>query len=268
MKSGFFNSNIIGYDDEGMPIFDRGQESSFFAKYFSNFIGNGVYPNPSTSMQVLKNEGMSVIVSAGCCFINGYFGWVEENEILAIENADTLARIDRIVARLNFVDRTIDLVVKKGIASLNPVPVEIERTSDYYEIVLANVRVNSNVSKITQANITDMRLDNNLCGMVTGIIDQVDTTTLINQYLSWYDELTKQAEIDMQDREKSFDEWFEEMKDKLSGDVAGKLQLLIDDLTAELATTKEILEDAISPIITEDGNYITTEDGNMLVVGM
>lgn len=29
MKSGFFNSNITGYDDEGMPIFDRAQEASF-----------------------------------------------------------------------------------------------------------------------------------------------------------------------------------------------------------------------------------------------
>jgi hypothetical protein len=268
VKSGFFNSNITGYDDEGMPIYDRAQEASFFAKYFSSFIGNGIYPNPSTSMQVLKNEGMSVVVSAGCCFINGYFGWVEENETLAIETADSLARIDRVVARLNFVDRTIDLVVKKGTPSSNPIPVDIERTSDYYEIVLANVKVNANVSKITQANITDMRLDTSVCGIVTGVIDQVDTSTLINQYLSWYEELTEQAETDMQSREKSFDDWFEEMKDKLSGDVAGKLQLLIDNLTAELATTKEILEDAVSPIITENGDYITTEDGNMLVIGM
>lgn len=268
MKSGFFNSNITGYDDEGMPIYDRAQEASFFAKYFSNFIGNGVYPNPSTSMQVLKNEGMSVVVSAGCCFINGYFGWVEENETIPIENADTLARIDRIVARLNFVDRTIELAVKKGTASSNPIPVEVERTSDYYEIVLADVKVNANVSKITQANITDMRLDTTVCGMVTGVIEQVDTTTLVNQYISWYEELTKQAEIDMKTREKSFDEWFEEMKDKLSEDIAGKLQLQIDDLTVELTETKQDLEDAVSPIITESGEYITTEDGKKIAIGM
>lgn len=268
MKSGFFNSNITGYDDEGMPIYDRAQEASFFAKYFSNFIGNGVYPNPSTGMQVLKNEGMSVVVSAGCCFINGYFGWVEENETIPIENADTLARIDRIVARLNFVDRTIELAVKKGTASSNPIPVEVERISDYYEIVLADVKVNANVSKITQANITDMRLDTTVCGMVTGVIEQVDTTTLVNQYISWYEELTKQAEIDMKTREKSFDEWFEGMKDKLSEDIAGKLQLQIDDLIVELTETKQDLEDAVSPIITESGDYITTEDGKKIVIGM
>ena len=104
--------------------------------------------------------------------------------------------------------------------------------------------------------------------MVTGIIEQVDTTTLINQYVSWYEELTKQAEIDLKARETSFDDWFNSMKDKLSEDVAGKLQLQIDDLTVELTETKQDLEDAVSPIITESGDYITTEDGKKIAIGM
>lgn len=266
MRSGFFNSNITGYDDEGMPIYDRAEEASFFAKFFSNFIGNGVYANPSTSMQVLKNEGMSVIISPGCCFINGYFGWVEESETLAIETADSnLPRIDRVVARLNLVDRKIELVVKKGTASSNPIAPEIERSADYYEIVLANVRVNSNVAKITQANITDLRLDKNLCGIVTGIIDQVDTTTLINQYLSWFEELKDQANADMQSREDNFDDWFQKMKDKLSEDAAGNLQLLIDNLTEEVKTNRNLLLRTTEPLMTENGEYITTENGELIL---
>ena len=80
MRSGFFNSEIIGYDAENMPIFDRAEEASFFAKYFSQFISNGVFPNPSTNMQVLADTGMQIKISAGVCYVNGYMGWVENQE--------------------------------------------------------------------------------------------------------------------------------------------------------------------------------------------
>ena len=43
MRSGFFNSTITGYDEQGQPIFDRAEDASFFAKYFSQFVGNGVF---------------------------------------------------------------------------------------------------------------------------------------------------------------------------------------------------------------------------------
>ena len=88
MRSGFFNSNITGCDDLGNPIYDRAEEASFFAEYFADFIGNGVYPNPSTGMQVVATGGMSVQVQTGSCFIKGYRGKVEpEGEIVALSTS-------------------------------------------------------------------------------------------------------------------------------------------------------------------------------------
>lgn len=58
------------------------------------------------------------------------------------------------------------------------------------------------------------------------------------------------------------------LDDKVDKNAAGKLQLLIDDLTEELASTNEMLEEAVSPIMTENNDYITTESGNKLVIGM
>ena len=78
MRSGFFNSNIEGYDDYGNPIYDRAEEASFFADYFADFIGTGVYPNPSTGMQVVANGGLNLLVRVGSCFIKGYRGVVED----------------------------------------------------------------------------------------------------------------------------------------------------------------------------------------------
>lgn len=37
MRSGFFDSDIIGVDDEGLPIFDRAEDAEFYARYFTTF---------------------------------------------------------------------------------------------------------------------------------------------------------------------------------------------------------------------------------------
>ena len=232
MRSGFFNSEIIGYDAENMPVFDRAEEASFFAKYFSQFISNGVFPNPSTNMQVLATEGMNVKVDIGVCYINGYMGWVEPEEIFEIEESDLQARIDRIVARLDFTDRSIKLYVKKGTPLGNPVAPELQRDYDIYEIGLADVRVNANVIEITQENITDLRLNTELCGVVANQLQHVDTTTIFNQYMDWLKRIMQEGEEKLINAEKNFEknftEWFQTIQDVLDGDTAGHLLNLIN----------------------------------------
>ena len=232
MRSGFFNSEIIGYDAENMPVFDRAEEASFFAKYFSQFISNGVFPNPSTNMQILETEGMKVKVEKGVCYINGYMGWVEPEEIIEIEESDVQARIDRIVARLDFRDRSIKIQIKKGTPLGNPVAPELQRDYDIYEIGLADIRVNANVIEITQENITDLRLNTEACGIVAVPIQHVDTTTIFNQYQDWLKRVTREAEENLKktqtEFEKSFNKWFETIKNILDGDTAGNLLNLIN----------------------------------------
>ncbi len=232
MRSGFFNSEIIGYDAENMPVFDRAEEASFFAKYFSQFISNGVFPNPSTNMQVLATEGMNIKVDIGVCYINGYMGWVEPAETFEIEESDLQARIDRIVARLDFTDKSIKLVVKKGTAQGNPVAPTLQRDYDIYEIGLADIRVNANVIEITQENITDLRLNTELCGIVANQLQHVDTTTIFNQYMDWLKRIMQEGEEKLINAEKNFEEnfktWFQTIQDVLDGDVAGNLLNLIN----------------------------------------
>lgn len=232
MRSGFFNSEIIGYDAENMPVFDRAEEASFFAKYFSQFISNGVFPNPSTNMQVLATEGMNIKVDIGVCYINGYMGWVEPEEIFEIEESDLQARIDRIVARLDFTDRSIKIYVKKGTPLGNPVAPELQRDYDIYEIGLADIRVNANVIEITQRNITDLRLNTELCGVVANQLQYIDTTTIFNQYMDWLKRIMQEGETKLIEAEKNFEKnfttWFETIQNVLDGDTAGNLLKLIN----------------------------------------
>lgn len=272
MRSGFFNSNITGYDDEGMPIYDRAEEASFFAQYFANFIGNGIYPNPSNGMQVVFDTDRTVKVSEGYCFIKGYLGIAENDEVVLDEPDTTYARIDRIVARLNIEDREITIKVKKGTPSAEPVPTDIERNSNIYELALADIRINKGATSISQANITDMRLDNSVCGIVTGVIDQVDTTTLFNQYLTWFEEMKNKSSEDYskwfteftEPSEQQFIEWFNKMKDQLTEDAAAKIQTEVNTINKNIDEINKDIEEINQNVDKVEQNKVDKVDGKGL----
>lgn len=215
-----------------MPVFDRAEEASFFAKYFSQFISNGVFPNPSTNMQVLAVEDMKIKVDIGTCYINGYMGWVEPAEVFELEESDLQSRIDRIVARLDFTDRSINLFVKRGEALGNPVAPELQRDYDIYEIGLADILVDANAIEITQEKITDLRLNTELCGIVANQLQYVDTTTIFNQYMDWLKKVMREGELNLKKAQESFEQefntWFQNVQNVLDGDVAGNLLNLIN----------------------------------------
>jgi len=258
MKFGMFNS-ING---------DRRYKAEDFAQYFATFIGNGIFVNPSDCLQIRANgDSMSVIVRPGKAWVNGYYLINDEDYNLPLTVGDkTLNRIDRIVIRLNFVERKMSVEVKKGALSASPVAPTLKRDADAYELVLADVYIAKGALTITQGAITDTRLNNNLCGLMHGVVNQVDTTTIFNQYQQWFNDysVTKAQEfltwqtnvttalenwIDAQEkdfetwrqaeeqlyytwlngRKNEFDTWFATIKDKLSEDAAGNLFNLIDD---------------------------------------
>lgn len=227
---------------------DRKYKSSDFAEYFSTFIGNGVFPNPSNNLLVTSNGDMTVTISPGYAWINGYMYANTDNLILIIENSDSaLKRIDRIVVRCDFVTREIKTYIKKGSFSQNPSAPVLTRDTDAYELCVAEITINNGAINISQSNITDTRLNSELCGIVTQTINEIDTTTLYNQLQSHIQEKS----LDMQtwiDEAKEFftndfNIWFEGIKDILDENTAGNLLNEINKLKEamegmELTSTK------------------------------
>lgn len=237
MRSGFFNSELTGYDESNLPIFDRAETAEFFAKFFHAFLSNGVYPNPSTNFQVVsKTGGMMTAVKPGLCLIEGYFGWENETRTMVHQAANSsLDRIDRIVLRLNLASRDIDLYVLTGTAAASPVAPALTRPTegeggDIYEIALADVLILKGSSEIRQAQITDTRLNSNLCGLVTQTVKEIETTAYFNQL----DAMLADYQID-------FQTWFNGVKGILNEDAASNLLRLIqginDQYTVEIPTT-------------------------------
>lgn len=178
-KSSFFNS----------VSHDRTYRAEDWAEYFASFIGNGVFPVPSTGLQVVVDNGMNLLLKAGKAWINGYFYNNTSDLTITIGTADgQLNRIDRIVVRWDLTNRIISAEVKSSAYSASPTAPALQRDADIYELALADVYVGAGVTAITQSNITDQRLNTSLCGVVAAVVDQIDTEAFNAQLQAWFAE--------------------------------------------------------------------------------
>ncbi len=229
-KSSFFNS-VQASDGS----YDREYLAEDFAKYFASFIGNGVFPNPSTNLQVLSNNDMTVSIDIGKAYINGYYYENTTKLVKTIDIADgVLNRIDLVVLRLDFTNREIKVYVKEGTFASSPVAPSLQRDSDMYELGIAEISISAGATTITQGDITDLRLNNDYCGVVHGVVDQVDTTTIFNQFQAFFNEYSNKYKNTLSVAEKQFEQdflnWFQTIKGILDTESAGHLQLEIDNL--------------------------------------
>ena len=211
-RCGFFDANLVGEE------YDRVYLAAQFAAYFASFIGNGVYAEHSNQLQVvaMPTPQMQVGVEKGQGWINGY--WYENTDTmyLPIEVADgVLNRIDSIVLRLGFAERNMWLMVKKGTPAVSPTAPEVTRTADYYDLQLATVSIPASSIRITQAQIQDTRMNQDVCGWVTGVVKQLDTTTLFNQFETYFQEFKENNQAD-------YEEWTEAQKQAWLSWVSGQ----------------------------------------------
>lgn len=209
---GFFDAVDLGSGN-----YDRVYSSAEFSHYWALLVGDGVFGQPSTSLNVLATTpvAMSVKVSPGTGWIKGHYLTVPDNmdEVIAVPVANpSLPRIDSIIMALNNTDRDMKLYVRSGTAAASPKAVTLQRDADVWELELAQITVAAGAGNITQQAIKDMRTDPYRCGIVTGLIDQFDVSGFLT---------AAQA---------SFDEWFEDVKNQLGDDVAGNLLNLIQGL--------------------------------------
>lgn len=261
-QSGFFNAKVL---EDGS--YDRVYLAEDFANYFASFVGNGVFAKKLNGLQVLADSGMTLKVRSGQAWINGY--WYENDSDLSLSLSTAPAtgyRIDSVVLRYQDTSRSISCFVKTGDLNVNdPAPI---REGGIYELVLAYVKVSAGNISISQSNIVDKRGDNSVCGFVTGVIDQIDTTEFHTQLNNWLEEYMNKTENQydsfssyLSQKKNTADSdlsvfegdlntlktsatnnvnaLIEEIRGLLDGDVATNLQNQIDGLNQEIEVEKD-----------------------------
>jgi hypothetical protein len=230
-KSGFFDAHLVNGE------YDRVYLAESFAKYFASFIGNGIFGGKSNELMVQQNTtaDMSIKILSGQAWINGYWYENDAELSLAIDVADgVLNRTDIIVLRWDNSERVIRLAVKKGTPAVNASVPIIQRNADFYELMLAKVYVKAGTAKITQADIVDTRLDNEVCGFVHGVIQQFDTTEFGKQIDSFIENFEASSAAKMQ-------AVFDRINALIDADMATRLTLDVDNLLNETALATQTL---------------------------
>ena len=185
-KSGFFNS-VNG---------DRLYNADDMRKIFDGLITDGVYESVDDKLAVQPNSGMTIQIATG----RGWFNkrWVENSTpyTLTIESADvTLNRYAAVCIKVDNTDsvRNATPYIKYSEYATSAVKPTMTRTDTVKEYCLAYVYIPANTTTITASLIEDTRGNNDLCGWVTGLIEQLSTTTLFTQWQdifnTWFNNL-------------------------------------------------------------------------------
>lgn len=244
IKSGFHNS-ING---------DRKYNAEDMNRPYKDILSNGVFPNPSDQLQVFASSGMTVSVSSGGGLFGNGWAYNDAPVLLTLDPPEaTLNRIDAVVIRRDDSESVRDtiLTIKKGTPAQTPVRPTMVHDEYVDEYCLATIRITPETSVITNSMITDTRPDTTVCGWVTGLIDQVDTSTLFNQWQSAYEE---QYEKFMDE----FEIWWSGVQSVLANDTSASAEILrLREEKADKVKTSVALNES-DWMLGSDGFYTQT----------
>ena len=165
----FWNSNSDRY-------YDADSMGDWLHPFFKNGVFNG-------QMQVTANDDMSVTIAAGYGYINGKHRHFLTATTLDLETASgTLDRIDNVILRRDDTQRMIYLFIQKGGNAASPVAPALTRDGTIYDLKLAEIYIAAGTVKITQAEITDTRMNAAVCGWVAATVTQIDLTQIQAQF--------------------------------------------------------------------------------------
>lgn len=147
---------------------------------------SGVY-SAEEDYTVTPAGGYTVKVSGGRAWVHpakyvGYSIIKQEPDTLTLPLADAQRpRIDRVVLRYDAAARKSYLLVLEGTPASTPTAPAISRTNLLYDLCLAQIARPAGSTAITAGNITDTRLDESLCGVMSDGVTRIPTQQLVDQ---------------------------------------------------------------------------------------
>lgn len=147
---------------------------------------SGVY-SAENNFALEITDAMQVTIGKGIAWIKNedFAGKVVKNDTgvtLTIPIADgVLNRIDRVVIQFNKAENATQIVLKQGEAASFPTAPEIVRDGIIYELGLYEIAVNAGIVEITDENIENTMLDENVCGLMRDGVTGIPTETLYRQ---------------------------------------------------------------------------------------
>lgn len=173
--------NNIDYTAEDAELFHCTRTSGIWAENSFPISVTGADNNVTigTGIAWINNEEFSGKVTA-----------LKSAEVLDLGIADSAyPRIDVIAIQFNANNNETDIIVKKGTPATNPVRPAIVRSGAVYELYLASVYRPAGATAITASNITDLRMDATVCGLMADSVTKIDMDAIRAQLTGLVEEL-------------------------------------------------------------------------------
>lgn len=175
------SKNVYFYNSKNK---DRPYNADSFTDWLSPFFTTGVF---NGCFFVEATGGMKVAVAGGYANVNSKVTRFIGSETLDLEVASgTLSRIDNVILRRDDPARDIYLMIETGGLARDPVSPPLMRQNGIYDLKLAEIRVSKGTIKITQAEITDTRMDKAACGWVMATVKEIDFAQITGQFNAFF----------------------------------------------------------------------------------
>lgn len=176
---------------------------------------SGVFGADGNASVSPVQDSMAVTVSDGSGWMSndnadGIVWWINNESAngsklqLSVDMADAvLPRIDRVVVSwqtTNYVALP-EVTILKGKAASTPIAPALTNNNILRQISLAAIRIPAGATAITSAMITDERMDNSVCGLVTCGIG-IDTTVIHAQFTALLHDTQEQTKAVMESIQK------------------------------------------------------------------
>lgn len=243
MADQIFNVNCGFFDAVNN---DRTYTANDMNRPYKRVVANGVFATPqgtpSTDLLVESaGNGMGIIVNAG----EGIFAdkWFENPAAISItvpNNTTLQPRRDSVIIQVDMRSsgRVGNIVYRTGNPSSNPYPPNLSSNANVTEYRLANIYVAASANVINNKVIVDLR-GSSECPWVTSLIQQVDTSTLWQQYQTayqnQYDSYTQEYEQYVTTQHQAWEDFLSGLTSELT--VATNVIMFTSSYTATTSTS-------------------------------
>ena len=165
------------------------------AQLYNSTRTTGVYSS-DVDFVVTATSAMNIEVSVG-------IGWMRYARLrgvafandaplpLPVDMADGYRmRVDWVVGKLDFITNSSYIYIKKGTPAATPVPPQLQRDAEAFEICLAEIRIPAGAIQLNQGMINNaIKLNESVCGVMRDGVTGIPTQQLYDSWWAWFSEL-------------------------------------------------------------------------------
>ena len=206
-------SDFEGFDEYGNPIFDRAVDSLFFRRFWGKYFTDGVFFQPADGFTVKAEGGTRVSVKLGECHVQGVTSIPDDETVVFFDVPPASPAADRVVRFVIAVDMEDERRARvKYYNDWKPTDALI-RNSDMHELAVADIRVRRSATSIQQSDISDLRFDEELCGIVTEPIKRTSTAEFYAQLRAEMARISDEWGAQEQDQQTRFQQQLDRQND-------------------------------------------------------